>query len=80
MLMTQIVREDTKWADDTTSPTYKVRVRLGYNWGTYLFVSYNPRDLEPERTDATPRTVGLDGNVPVAITIGDHTYEIICIS
>jgi hypothetical protein len=80
MLMTQLVPKDTDWTDGSNSPTYRVRIRLGFNWGMHTIMSYNPNDFTSERTDETPRLVELDGDTPAAVTIGSHIYEVSTIS
>ena len=80
MLMTQVIPQDTDWTDGSNSPTYRIRIRLGFNWGTYMLTSYNPNDLTSERTDETPRLVELDGDIPTAVTIGSHIYPVIATS
>ena len=80
MLVTQLVSEDTRWPGGDVSPTYRMRIRLGCNWETYLITSYNPNDFAEERTDETPRLVELDDNTPTAVTIGNHIYKVITTS
>lgn len=80
ILMTQLVPKDTDWTDGSTSPTYRVRIRLGCNWSMYMLASYNPNDFAEERTDETPRLVELDGNTPTAVTIGSRIYPVITTS
>jgi hypothetical protein len=74
--MTQLVPQDTDWTDGSNSPTYRVRIRLGFNWSMYMLTSYNPNDFTMERTDETPRLVELDEGAPIAVTIGSHIYQV----
>lgn len=80
MLVTQLVPQDTAWTDGSVSPTYRIGIRIGFNWGTYLLTSYNPKDFAEERTDQTPRLVELNGDTPTAVTIGSHIYPVITTS
>lgn len=80
VLMTQLVSEDTRWGDGSTSPTYRLKIRMGLNWSTYMLKSYSPDHFVSERMDATLRQVGLAGNTPVTVHIGRGTYEVIAIS
>ena len=80
MLVTLLIPQDTTWTDDSVSPTYRIRIRIGFNWSTHLLTSYNPNDLTEERTDQTPRLVELNGDTPTAVTIGSHIYPVITTS
>jgi len=80
MLVTLLIPQDTTWTDGSVSPTYRIRIRIGFNWDTYLLTSYNPNDLTEERTDQTPRLVELDGDTPTTVTIGNRIYPVITTS
>ena len=77
MLVTQFVPKDINWTDGSNSPTHRMRIRLGRNWGMYELTQYHPDDFEAERTDQTPRLVELSDNTPIAVTIGTHIYPVI---
>ena len=70
MLVTKLV------VSNPDNPTYLMRIRLGYNWGTYALSPYNHALLASQNREQQVRMAGIDAdNNIISIEVGGLIFN-----